>query len=296
MVGGLVQLMKDAHLTTCLGCRGKDRIAEVILRDYLRATEGEEDTTRLNLLKRLLVQTGIALQGIMQRPTVFGKGRWIEDNQVVLAASLLQIAEGILAVSLMTGIAREVQLDIAVGEFDGLGTTIDGMHKFGPTPHGIKRESTGITEHIQYASALGKALEQQTVVALVDEEAGLLAAEPVDIEQQSVLHRRIIVAAAIDEITQRAIVGCADFIVAHLSGQRGFTLIIDMGDTTVHHLDKLAGNGLAAEVHADAMGLHDSRLAIDIDDQSGQHIALAMHKAIGVVTGIIGQSDGLSDT
>ena len=35
MVSGLMQLVKDAHLTACLGCCRKDGIAEMILGDHL---------------------------------------------------------------------------------------------------------------------------------------------------------------------------------------------------------------------------------------------------------------------
>ena len=40
------------------------------------------------------------------------------------------------------------------------------------------------------------------------------------------------------------------------------------------------------------MGLHDGGLAIDIDDESGQQVALAMHETVGVVLRIIGHADG----
>ena len=42
------------------------------------------------------------------------------------------------------------------------------------------------------------------------------------------------------------------------------------------------------------MGLHDGRLAIDIDDESRQQVALAMHKTVGVVIRIVGNADGLA--
>ena len=74
----------------------------------------------------------------MERPTVLGEGWRIEDNQVVLVASLFQILESILAKSLMTLIAREIQLHIAVGELDSLGTAVDRMDELCSTPHGIE--------------------------------------------------------------------------------------------------------------------------------------------------------------
>ena len=292
MVGGLVELMEDAHLTAGLSRCSEDGIAEMVFRNHLRTAEREEDAAGLDLLERLVVQAGIAFQGVVQGTAVLGEGGGIEDDQVVLAASLFEVAEGIVAEGLMTLVAGEVQFDVAVGELDGLRAAVDGMDELCPAPHGIKRESTGVTEHIQHPPALGEALEQQAVVALVDEEARLLAAQPVDVEQQSVLHRGIVVRAAVDEVAQRAVVGKSGFIGAHLARQRGLALIVDVGDAAVHHLHQLAGDGIAADVHADAVGLHDGRLAIDVNDQSRQQVALAVHQAVGVVLRIVGQADG----
>ena len=118
----------------------------------------------------------------MQGTTVLGECRGIQDNQVILAVSLFQKLEGILAESLMTVVAGEVQLHVAVGQFDGLGTAVDGMDERRPTPHGIEREATCIAEHIQYPTVLGVFLQQGTVLALVDEETRLLSVQPVDVE------------------------------------------------------------------------------------------------------------------
>ena len=83
MIGRLMQLMQDAHLTTCQGRSRKDSIAEMVFRNHLRARERKEDATLFNLLERLLVQSGVALQGIMQRTTMLGKGRRVENDEVI---------------------------------------------------------------------------------------------------------------------------------------------------------------------------------------------------------------------
>ena len=49
MVGGLGELVEDAHLATSDGCSREDRRAEELLRYRLRAGEGEENTATLNL-------------------------------------------------------------------------------------------------------------------------------------------------------------------------------------------------------------------------------------------------------
>ena len=52
---------------------------------------------------------------------------------------------------------------------------------------------------------------------------------------------------------------------------------------------------MAVDMHAHAMRLHDGRLAIDVDDQSGQVVTLTMYQTIGVSLTGIGQSDGLTN-
>ena len=83
VIGRLMQLMQDTHLTLCKGCCRKYRIAEMVLRDHLRTREREENATLLNLLESLLIQAGVALQRIMQGTTMLGEGRWIENNEVI---------------------------------------------------------------------------------------------------------------------------------------------------------------------------------------------------------------------
>ena len=53
MVGRLVQLVQDANLSSSLRCSSKHSIAELILRNHLRATEGKKDAALLNTLQAL---------------------------------------------------------------------------------------------------------------------------------------------------------------------------------------------------------------------------------------------------
>ena len=83
VIGRLVQLVQDAYLAACLGGSSEDGIAEMVLRDYLRTGEREQNASLSDSLESLVVQTCIALQRIVQCPAVLGKSRWVKDNQVV---------------------------------------------------------------------------------------------------------------------------------------------------------------------------------------------------------------------
>ena len=137
MVGRLMQLVQDAHLSASLGCCRKDGIAEIVLRHHLRAAECKQDATLLDALQSLHVQAGISLQGIMQGCTVLGKGWWVQDDEVILLVVVIEILECILADCLMTRIARKVLGDVLIGQLDCLGTAVYGVDSLGITTHGI---------------------------------------------------------------------------------------------------------------------------------------------------------------
>ena len=67
-----------------------------------------------------------------------------------------------------------------------------------------------------------------------------------------------------------------------------------MRNPRFHHINQRTGYLLATQVHTDGMGLHDSRLTINIDNQSRQVVTLAMYQTIRVVIGIVGNTNGLT--
>ena len=285
MIGWLVQLVQDAYLTPGKGGSRKDGIAEMVFGHNLRARERKEDATLVYLLKCLLVQTGIALQRIVQGSAMLGKGRRVEDDKVVmmLLVDALQELKCVFAEGFVTRVAREIQLHVLLGQLDGLARAVHAMHQLGATPHGIERETTSIAEHIQDALAVGILFQQRAVLALVDEESCLLAAKPVDTELQTILRSDIVVAAANEESIH---------VVGSHERQRRLALVVDMRQSVLHYHCKRTGYLLAHQMHTNAMGLHDGCLAIDIDNQSRQVVALAVHQAVGVVLRVVGNADG----
>ena len=115
MVGRLVELMKDAHIAMGKGCGGEDGIAEIILGDHLRTRKREENATGSYFLESLHVKASVTLEGIVKRTAVLGKSGRVEDDKVIVATCTVEILEGILAESLVTVIAGEVELDVLCG-------------------------------------------------------------------------------------------------------------------------------------------------------------------------------------
>ena len=160
MVGRLVQLMQDAHLAAGLGSCREDSVAEIIFGNDLRTAEGEQDSTWLDAFEALNVKSGVAFQCIMERSTMFGKGRRIKNDEVVLLVVGIEILEGVIAECLVTGVTREVEGDIAVGKLDGLGAAVDRVDGLRTASHGIDREASSVAEHIENRAATGILLEK----------------------------------------------------------------------------------------------------------------------------------------
>ena len=192
MVGRLMQLVQDAHLSSCLSCCSKHCVAELILRYHLRAAESKEDTTLLNTLQTLHIQAGITLQCITQSRTVLGKSRRIKNYQIILLVVFVEILESIFADSLMASISREVKRNILIGQFYSLGTAVYRVNSLSLASHRINREAASIAEHVEHTLTLGIMLEQRTVFTLVNEETGFLTTQPIDMEFQSILYSYIV--------------------------------------------------------------------------------------------------------
>ena len=130
---------------------------------------------------------------------MLGKCGRIEDDEVVgkspldarEATWILEKIESIGSIGAMTWIAWEIQFHIGIGDTDSLLRYIDGMNQFRPTTHGIERKAARIAEHVEHTASTSEMLDESTVLALIDEETGLLPLEPIDMELQTILEGHI---------------------------------------------------------------------------------------------------------
>ncbi len=172
----------------------------------------------------------------------------------------------------MAGIAGEIEFNILPRELNSLGTTVNRMDQLRSSSHGVDRKAARIAEHVEHATPLCIVLEKQPIVALIDEEACLLAFEPIDSETQTVLRCYILAGSAIEETIGR-----------FHERQRGLAFIIDVGYPSLGNIHQGTCDIEAIQVHTNAMSLHDSRLAVAIDDESRQVVALTMNQTEGRV-------------
>ena len=199
VVGGLVQLVQDAHVASALcGC-SEDSQSELVLVDCLRTTESEDDTAFLYLGEGDGVQSRIAFQCIAQGIAMFGKSRWVQHDEVVVAACFFQEFEGIFGESLMSVVIGEIELRIGTGQFDGLFAAIHRVYQRGTAPQRVDRETACIAEHIEYSASAGILLQQAAVFALVNEKACFLPVQPVYVEAQSVFGSDVVRVSAAEK-------------------------------------------------------------------------------------------------
>ncbi len=182
VIGRLVELVEDADMTTALGRCREDGEAELLLVDSLGAGEGEDDATGADLLEGDGIEARIAFECIAERVLVLGEGRGIEHDEVIVATGTFEELKSIFGKGFVARVAREVEVDVAACELDGLGGHIYTVHPFCSSAHGVDGESSGVAEHVQDGALAAILFEKTAVFTLVNEETSLLAMQPVDVE------------------------------------------------------------------------------------------------------------------
>ena len=172
-------------------------------------------------------------------------------------------------------VVGEVEVHIGIYKFYGFCTAVHRMNEFCPTPHGINAETTCVTKHIEDFTSLCILFHKRTVITLVHKEACLLSLQPIDMKFESVFPCNIVIAFS----PQEAI------LLSELGFERKccFALVIDGFKVITHNFLEGICQIVTADMHSDAMGLHDGCRTIDIHNQSRQVITFAMYKTIDVV-------------
>lgn len=275
VVGRLMNLVEDADVATTLCGSSEDGQAELVFIHGLRATEGEENAAGLYLLEGDGIEARVALEGIAQRILMFGKSGRVENDEVVLVAHVLKILEGILAVGMMARAVAEIERYIGIDQIHGLGAAIDAVYEFSAATQGIDAEAARVAKHVQHLAVVAVVFQQRAVLTLIHEEARLLAAQPVDVEAQSVLGGHGLQAGC--TANEESVF----LIEVSLEGECGFALIIYI--MYARHLAEYIGNDVALEVHSHGVCLHHGGVGIHIHHEAWQSVSLAMDEAIGIV-------------
>ena len=285
VVGACLEVAQHAHALAFHGGGGEDDGLEVIVRDGLGAGEGEEEAAGLDLLEGLAVEVAVSFDALLLHLVVLGEGGRVEHDKVVTdIGGVLEKVKDVLgegSVALEQPGVEGGDITFHVG--DGLLGYIDGIDADGAAGEGIAGESAGIAEEIEHASAGGVLADKLSVVALVEEKAGLLPARDVDMEGHAVL--------AHSHLAERAIQQTIDGDVSGDFREGGGALVIDGAEAVAEDIPQRLREGVAQEAHAVGVELHDHVAVVPIDDQPGQVVALAVHQAEGGGVGAVEQAE-----
>ncbi len=184
------------------------------------ACEHEKVKVRIPLFdfsKALPFSFPVADQSVLDGAAVLGECRRVENNQIVgVGGHFTEESECVHVVGMVTGIVREIQGYVGVGQGDRLRRGVHRVHAQRSSTHGIDGESSRIAEHVEYFPAIGEALEKPAVFALVHEKSCFLSLHPVDVEEQSVLGGDVAVVAAGEIFVLRVEVGFVGRVVSLL--------------------------------------------------------------------------------
>ena len=114
MIGRLSQLVKNANISFGLSSSAEYSKTEIFLAYHLGTGECKQNATRLDLFKGDGVQFSLTLKGISKNILMFGKGRRIQYDQIIVMSHAFQIFKSIFRKGLMSAISREVQFNILI--------------------------------------------------------------------------------------------------------------------------------------------------------------------------------------
>ena len=98
------------------------------------------------------IEACVATESIAESIAMLSKCWWVENDEVVFVLDVVEEFESIDSIGFVTRVAREVEFDVFVGEFDSFGRTVDRVDEIGTTAHSIERETTCVAEHIEYVA------------------------------------------------------------------------------------------------------------------------------------------------
>ena len=121
----------------------------------------------------------------------FGGSRTIEVEAARLVAQLAQVGERVRrAPGRLRAREAGVRREVRARQPDRLGRTVDRRRLARAAGERREREAARVAEHVEHRAALRERTHARAAVALVEEEAGLLAAEHVDAVRDPVLDDR----------------------------------------------------------------------------------------------------------
>ena len=215
----------------------------------------------------------------------FGKGGRVKDDEIEsTVAHVFHVFFHVGHITRVLLFRIAVQLKVGLSHGDGTFRGVDGDGASGTALQGCHGEAAGVAEGVEHSLASGKTTHHVAVLALVEEETGLLAFLPVG-EVTAVVFQDHFIQPFAEEV---AVVDDGVFLAHTLHGFGA--LVVDGLYTKVGHELESADNLLQMECHAFGLGLHYGCVTVNIDDKARQAVAFRVDEAEAVGMGVIGQT------
>ena len=275
MVRALAVHMRLAQRAVAIHCGLTDSLLEQIGTDVVRAAEGGKHTTHRQHLHGAQVDFLVTTQGSAQAFLVSGEAGRVQNDEVPLRvgtvahliALTLQEVERILRDGLNL---QAVQFCILSYGSDSVLRNIHSRYAGGTCLGAGQSKATLVAEAIQHTAAAGQLSHFLVILQLVEVEAGFLAGGQVNHELDT--------AAAGHEGLRLFAHGHIGFLLNTLCHQHG-GVIADNDAARVKQIAQDILDKPQTLVHGHRERLHHQHIGIAVDDETGQAIALAPHKA-----------------
>lgn len=143
--------MKNSNRAVTYGGCGENRSTKIGLTYDLRATEGEENALVFYFSQGLCIESGVSFEGLAKGVSVFGKGRRVEDDKiVVIFRGVVKILKGVVDKSGVACVVREIEPDIVARHIDCFGGGVDGMNFHSAASQRVNAETACVAAHIEH--------------------------------------------------------------------------------------------------------------------------------------------------
>lgn len=188
MIGRLAGRLEDCDFAAGKATGPFDRFEEFSGVDVSRTGTANDDATLPNETDPGTGEICVSVQAGSTVCGAFRKGGRIQDDKIILfGAALLEPFEHVSLDQPMGAIRSgfRVERKVSARAFKGVRTEIDIGDTAGAGAGGVKGKAAGKTEGIQHILARGKASNKASILALIEEEAGLLTFENIGLETQA---------------------------------------------------------------------------------------------------------------
>src|SRR5262245_15972957 len=274
MVGGGAEALDELCVGAGVERGARDDRLEELGRHAAGAREGGEQAAGDEQLESEQVDVLVGARGVARLRRGRGELGRIEDHHLEARAPVAQRAqllEHVAVDELDLARVQRIGRKVVARDLEGRRRALDGGDAPRAAGERRDREAAGIREAVEHLAAGGELAHALAVLALIEEEAGLLPLLDVDAEIQAVFDDRA--AGGVTVAAREAHARGQGLELAHL-GIRALEDRLGRGE-----LGERVQDRVSPALHARGKELRDEHVGVAVDDEPGQAVAFAVHQA-----------------